>query len=263
MGEEPDSWPKELEALRKGMALGATMIDTAEMYGEGRAESLAGKAIAGAKREEVLLVSKVYPFNAGKGRIFSSCDASLGRLGTGFLDLYLLHWRGSVPLKETVQCMEELVKRGKIKRWGVSNFDVSDMEELWRLPGGENCAVDQVLYHLGSRGVEHSLMPALKRQGAGMMAYCPLGGTAWGARKAIASSKAILAVCEKHGVTVSQLMLAFALRQPNVAAIPKASSASHAKENAKAAELELPLEDWELVGREFPAPGRKVPLDIE
>jgi diketogulonate reductase-like aldo/keto reductase len=263
MGEDPESEPRELEALKAGLSSGMSMIDTAEMYGEGLAEKLTGKAIEGANRDSIFLVSKVYPFNAGRKFIFNSCEASLRRLGVDCLDLYLLHWRGSVPLPETVQCMEELVKRGKIKRWGVSNFDITDMEELWALPDGENCAANQVLYHLGSRGVEHSLLPALKRRGVGLMAYCPLGGSSLRARAKIASNKTLLSICEKHGATISQLMIAFALRQPNVAAIPKASRPSHAQENAKALDLVLSAGEWELVDKEFPAPARKVPLDIE
>jgi diketogulonate reductase-like aldo/keto reductase len=174
IGDNNRSERDETAAVRRGIELGLNMIDTAEMYGDGKSETLIGKSLRGIRREEYLLVSKVYPHNAGKDNIFASCDASLKRLNTDYLDLYLLHWRGSVPLAETVECMERLVNMGKIRRWGVSNFDVADMEELWNVPSGNNCAVDQVLYNLGSRGIEYDLIPWLSARGVAVMAYCPL-----------------------------------------------------------------------------------------
>jgi diketogulonate reductase-like aldo/keto reductase len=263
MGEDPSKEATELEALRTGLACGIPMIDTAEMYGDGKAEKLVGKAIAGAKREDLFIVSKVYPYNAGRANIFVSCNNSLQRLGIDCLDLYLLHWRGRVPLKETIDCMEELVRRQKIKHWGVSNFDLYDMEEIWRTPGGENCTVNQVLYHLGSRGADFNLIPTMRYEGVAAMAYCPLGGTNVDARAYVARNPTILRLCGKYGITVSQFMLAFILRQRSVAAIPKASRSIHAAANAKAIDIEIDEDDWDLVDREFPPPKKKVPLDME
>jgi diketogulonate reductase-like aldo/keto reductase len=162
LGDDPQRAANEIAALRRGVELGLALVDTAEMYGDGRSELLIGEALRGVPRESYRLVSKVYPHNAGRSNIFKSCDASLKRLQTDHLDLYLLHWRGAVPLRETVECMEELKRAGKILRWGVSNFDAPDMEELWNTPGGGNCAADQVLYHLGSRGIEYDLLPWLR-----------------------------------------------------------------------------------------------------
>ncbi|MDR1640012.1 MAG: aldo/keto reductase [Clostridiales bacterium] len=263
MGEDPANEANEIEALRTGLSYGMAMIDTAEMYGDGKSEKLIGKAIAGVNRDDVYLVSKVYPYNAGRANIFVSCNNSLQRLGVDCLDLYLLHWRGRIPLKETIECMEELVRRQKIKHWGVSNFDLNDMEEIWRLPGGKNCAVNQVLYHLGSRGVEFNLLPSMRYEGVIAMAYCPLGGTNMAARSNITHNKKILGICEKYDITVSQLMLAFILKHQNVAAIPKASRSFHSAANAKAYDIEIDEDDWDIVNKEFPAPTKKIPLDME
>jgi len=173
MGEDESKRDAEIEALRTGLDCGLHVIDTAEMYGEGKSESLVGEAIRD-RREDVLLVSKVYPHNAGGDKLVQACDATLERLGTDYLDLYLLHWRGNIPLEETVDGLEQLKADGKIRAWGVSNFDVDDMKELLALPNGKHCAVNQVLYHLGSRGVEYDLLPFLQEQGIPMMAYAPL-----------------------------------------------------------------------------------------
>ena len=175
-----------------------TLIDSAEMYGEGAAEHLVGQAIRGYDRERLYLVSKVYPFHAGRHDIFQSCENSLRRMGTDYLDLYLLHWRGSVPLAETVACMEELKAKGRIRSWGVSNLDTADMEELFEVTGGTSCLTDQVLYHLGSRGVEYDLLPWLRRHKMPLMAYCPLaqGG---GLRRGLLASPAVRAAAQAHG----------------------------------------------------------------
>lgn len=179
LGVRPDRFAQECGALRAGVEAGMTLIDTAEMYGEGAAEELVGHALRGLDRERLYLVSKVYPHNAGRQHIFQCCEDSLRRMQTDYLDLYLLHWRGAVPLAETVECMEELKARGRIRAWGVSNLNRHWMEELFRVPGGDRCLTDQVLYHLGSRGVEYDLLPWLQRHGLPLMAYCPLaqGGT--------------------------------------------------------------------------------------
>ena len=265
IGENRQKEQSEIATLRRGIELGLSLIDTAEMYGSGRSELLIGKALEGINRSEYQLVSKVYPHNAGKSSIFASCEASLKRLKVDYLDLYLLHWRGSVPLSETVQCMEQLVSEGKIRRWGVSNFDVYDMEELWRVQNGKNCAVNQVLYHIGSRGTEYDLIPWLKERGIGMMAYCPLAqaGRLSRGRNSILTNSALISVAEKYNISVMQLMLAFTLRQTNLIAIPKASSPLHVEENAVAFDLDISAEDWSMVDKAFPAPTSKMPLDME
>lgn len=261
MGENRAKRANEIESLREGVAQGMTLIDTAEMYGEGLSESLIGEAISGLDRSKLFLVSKVYPHNAGRQRIFDCCDATLRRLKTDYLDLYLLHWRGSVPLSETVECMEELVKMGKIKRWGVSNFDISDMEELWSVPNGTHCAVNQVLYHLGSRGVEYALLPWMEEHGVPLMAYCPLA-QAGSLRRELLGSNAVRKVAEKNGLTETQVLLAFVLHHNNVLAIPKAGSPQHVQENAQMMNFELSQEDYEILSSAFPAPNRKTYLDI-
>jgi diketogulonate reductase-like aldo/keto reductase len=252
-------------ALRRGIELGLNMIDTAEMYGDGRSETLIGKSLHGIRREEYLLVSKVYPHNAGRGNIFASCDASLRRLCADYLDLYLLHWRGSVPLAETVECMERLVSAGKIRRWGVSNFDVADMEELWNIPNGSNCAVDQALYNLGSRGIEYDLIPWLSARGVAVMAYCPLAqaGKLGRSRDDLLTNETLLSVTKKYNMSVIQLLLAFTLRQANLSAIPKAGSPRHVEENAAVSDICVSDDDWHRIDCAFRPPSAKTRLDIE
>lgn len=262
MGDDPARRATEVETLRTGAACGMTLIDTAEMYGEGAAETLVGAAIAPLERDELFLVSKVYPHNAGRDRIFDSCRASLERLGVETLDLYLLHWRGDVPLAETVACMEQLQADELIRRWGVSNFDVADMEELMAVPGGDACAVNQVLYHLGSRGIEFDLLPWQDAHGIPVMAYCPL---AQGGRLSagLLRDEAVAAVASRHDATPAQVLLAFVIRSGTVVAIPKASTPAHARDNAAALELRLTDDDLALLDQRFPAPDRKMPLDME
>lgn len=264
MGDDPARRASEIEALRTGVACGMTLIDTAEMYGEGAAERLVGEAIAPLDRDGLFLVSKVYPHNAGRAHIFGSCRASLDRLGTGALDLYLLHWRGEVPLAETVTCMEELRAEGLIRRWGVSNFDVADMEELMSVPGGDACAVNQVLYHLGSRGIEFDLVPWQAARGIPLMAYCPLAQAGRLARaRGLLQDPSVAEVAARHDATPAQVLLAFAIRSGDVVAIPKAATPEHARDNAAALNLRLTDDDLALLDRRFPAPARKMPLDME
>ncbi len=261
MGERRADEAQEIKALRTGIELGMTLIDTAEMYGSGLAEALIKKAIAGLARERLTIVSKVYPHNAGRGRIETSCENSLRRMGIDYIDVYLLHWRGQIPLSETAACMEALKKSGKIRAWGVSNLDIDDMQELWQTPGGDGCSVNQVLYHLGSRGVEVALLPWLRAHNVPMMAYCPLaqGGSL---RRGLLSHPAVRSVAAAHDATPAQVLLAFLLADENVIAIPKSSSPEHTRENAEAACIRLSEAERRELSAAFPAPARKVPLDI-
>ena len=265
IGDNPQKAQSEMSAIQRGIELGMNLIDTAEMYGGGRSETLIGNALRCIKREKYLLVSKVYPHNAGKLNIFSSCNASLKRLGTDYLDLYLLHWRGSLPLAETVECMEELVHSGKIRYWGVSNFDVPDMEDLWSTPHGENCVANQVLYNLSSRGIEYDLIPWLKNHEVAVMAYCPLAqaGTLKRMKQNVLTDKMLLSIANKYEISIMQLLLAFTLRQENLIAIPKASSPSHVEENAAALDVCISDKDWARVDSVFWPPTAKMHLDIE
>ncbi|MDF3008274.1 MAG: hypothetical protein K0R86_2141, partial [Enterobacter kobei] len=232
MGENAGQRQKEIAALRAGIDAGLTLIDTAEMYADGGAEEVVGEALQG-RREQVFLVSKVYPWNAGGQKAVAACDASLRRLKTDYLDLYLLHWRGNYSLAETVEAMETLIRQGKIRRWGVSNLDYDDMQELYGVTGGKACATNQVLYHLGSRGIEFDLLPWCQQQQIPVMAYCPLA-QAGRLRDDLFNSRAVQDVAHAHQATPAQVLLAWAIRQPGVMAIPKASSVDHVKENAAA-----------------------------
>lgn len=261
LGENPTKRDGEIAALRWGAQNGLNLIDTAEMYGEGASEELVGEAIAPLNRDDLFLVSKVYPWNAGRANIFDCCEDSLSRLGTDYLDLYLLHWRGGVPLRETVACMEELKKEGKIRRWGVSNFDVDDMEELLRVPHGDNCAVVQDLYHLGSRGIEYDLLPFLRKEGILMMAYSPLAHNA-SMRRTLTSSKAVKDIAQAHGVTEIQVLLAFVASKDGVFAIPRTGCLAHTQANRAAADIVLTANELDALNKAFPAPKHKVGLDM-
>lgn len=261
LGENKALLEQEREALAAGIQNGMTLVDSAEMYGSGLAESLVGKTIAGMNRSSLFLVSKVYPQNAGRKNIFRSCISSLNRMGVDYLDLYLLHWRGGIPLSETVACMEQLKKEGKIRSWGVSNFDTDDMEELWAVPGGKNCAVNQVLYHVASRGIEYDLLPWMREHKVPLMAYCPLaqGGTL---RRNLYQNPVLREIAEAHHATVSQVLLAFVIRGGDTIAIPRSGKAAHTLENAGADQILLTEEELQKIDKEFPAPAKKVYLDI-
>lgn len=261
LGEFMKTREKEIEALRTGLDIGMTLIDTAEMYGNGLSEQLVGQAISGYDREKIFLVSKVCPHHAGRKKIYKSIRHSLRFLRTDYLDLYLLHWRGMISLQETVECMEELVEKGMIRAWGVSNFDLADMQELMEIPNGKNCAVNQVLYHLGSRGIEYKLLPWQKQRNIPFMAYCPLA-QAGRIRKDLIEDTVLKAVAEKYHISVTQLLLAFVLRQENVIAIPRSSDKKHILENREAYDIKLEAEDLKKLNTRFPAPMWKVPLEI-
>ncbi len=252
MGERGADRRAEAAALRLGLDLGLTLIDTAEMYAEGGAEEVVADAIAG-RRDEVFLVSKVYPHNASRTRLPRALEASLKRLRTDRLDLYLLHWRGSVPLAETVEAMERAKADGKIARWGVSNLDLDEVEELG--PALPACATDQVLWNLEARGVEYDLLPFCAARGMPVMAYSPIGQGG-----ALLRHRALAAVAARHGATPAQVALAFVLGRPGVIAIPKAADPAHLRQNAAARDLRLAAQDLAALDAAFPPPRRKRPL---
>lgn len=253
MGERKRDAAAEAKALVAGIDAGLTLIDTAEMYGEGGAEEVVREAVAG-RRDEVFIVSKVYPHNASARGAVAACERSLKRLGTDRIDLYLLHWRGSYPLAETVGAFEGLKRAGKIRHWGVSNLDTADMTELWGKGNGTACAANQVLYHLGERGIEWDLLPALRSRKVPVMAYSPLG------QGGILREPALGKVAAKHKATAAQIALAWVLRQPDVIAIPKSASVERTLENAKALEITLDADDLKMLDTAFPPPGRASPL---
>lgn len=261
LGESQAARSREVETLRTGIEAGMSLLDTAEMYGSGRAEALIGEAIQGYDRKQLFLVSKVYPQNAGRKNIFKSCMASMERMKTDYLDLYLLHWRGGIPLSETVACMEQLKKEGKIRYWGVSNFDTADMKELWSVPDGDRCAVNQVLYHVASRGIEYDLLPWMRQHGVPVMAYCPLA-QAGDLKQGLYRSPVLTRIAEHHQCSVSQVLLAFVLRDGDVIAIPRTGNRDHALENAAAARIVLSETERKQIDEAFPAPTKKVYLDI-
>jgi diketogulonate reductase-like aldo/keto reductase len=255
MGENARTASQEVESLKRGLNLGMTLIDTAEMYGEGGAELITGKAIEG-RRDEVFLVSKVYPFNASRQGVIDACERSLQRLKTDLLDLYLLHWRGEHDLEETVAGFEELRRAGKIREWGVSNFDVEDMEDLMEVEDGENCAANQVLYNLSRRGIEHDLLPWCQERGIPIMAYSPIE------QGRILRNTELIRIAKAYQATPAQLALAFVMRARNTIAIPKSSDPHRVEENAGAAGLEISREDWAALDTVFPPPFRKQPLEM-
>ncbi|PLS31379.1 aldo/keto reductase [Bifidobacterium margollesii] len=259
-GRRPQS--QELNALRAGLDAGITLIDTAEMYADGKAESLVGRAIKNHDRSRLFLVSKVYPHNAGRRHLRQSLEASLSRLGTDYLDMYLLHWRGSIPLSETVECMEQAKSDGLIRNWGVSNFDTADMQELFATDGGDACAVNQDLYHLGSRGVEYDLLPWMDAHRMPMMAYCPLA-QAGTLRSGLTSSPVVRSIAAAHDADPIQILLAFVLRRDDMIAIPCTGSAEHLRSNLRARSITFSDDEITALDRAFPAPTEKEPLDMQ
>jgi diketogulonate reductase-like aldo/keto reductase len=255
MAETASRRKQEIEALRLGVELGMALVDTAEMYGEGASEELVAEAIVG-ERDRLFLVSKVYPHNASRQGVVQACERSLRRLKTDRLDLYLLHWRGSVPLEETVAGFEELRRSGKIRHWGVSNFDVGDMEELLRVPAGENCAANQVLYNVTRRGPEFDLIPWMTEQRMPLMAYSPIE------QGRLPRGGVLQRIGQKYGASPFQIALAWLLQTPDVIAIPKASSPDHVRDNHRALEIRLSPEDLEAIDAEFRPPRRKRPLEM-
>jgi diketogulonate reductase-like aldo/keto reductase len=243
---------EEEEALRTGLSLGMTLIDTAEAYSNGHSEELIGHVIAG-RRDQVFLVSKVLPTHAAGDGIARACVASLGRLGTDHLDLYLLHWRGGIAdLSNVVTAFERLRSQEKIRAWGVSNFTVSDMEDLFRVRQGDRCATDQVAYNLADRGIEHDLLPWCERHGMPVMAYSPLGGPGAG----LLRDPTLARVAAVRGCSPAAVALAWTTRSGNIIAIPESGSAAHVKENAVALSLTLTPQELQMLDAAHPPPGR-------
>ncbi|MDX2265502.1 MAG: aldo/keto reductase [Hyphomicrobiales bacterium] len=255
MGEKSFRRADEVAALRLGLDLRMTLIDTAEMYGDGGAEIVVAEAISG-RRNEVFIVSKVVPSHASRLGVLSACEQSLRRLRTDRIDLYLLHWRGGTPLAETVAAFEALKASGKIRHWGVSNFDAADMAELAGVANGKNVQTDQVLYNLTRRGVEYDLLPWCRERRIPVMAYSPVE------QGVLAEDERLAKVANRHGLSRSQVALAWVLRQDGVIAIPKASSPDHVRENRAAHDLRLVSEDLYELDRAFPPPKAKRPLEM-
>jgi diketogulonate reductase-like aldo/keto reductase len=255
MGDSAAARAEEIATLRLGLELGLRLIDTAEMYGDGRSESLVGEAIAG-RRDEVFLVSKVYPHNASRRGAVAACERSLQRLGTDRLDLYLLHWRGSVPLAETLEAFQALQRAGKIRHYGVSNLDLADMQELLALPGGAAVATDQLLYNLARRGVEWDLLPWLRAHAMPVMAYSPIE------QAQLLRERRLIDFACRHGMTPAQAALAWLLAQDGVIAIPKTSERARLRENARALQIRLSADQLAELDRLFPPPTAAVPLEM-
>ena len=257
MAERAHRRADEIAALRAAVDAGMTLIDTAEMYASGAAEELVAEAL-GSRRDEIFLVSKVMPQNASRRGTISACNASLRRLGTDRLDLYLLHWRGRFPLEETLEAFTTLRRDGKIRHWGVSNFDVDDMQELVSHEAGDTSrvATNQVLYNLTRRGIEHDLLPWCSGRHIPLMAYSPLE------QGRVLKNKTIAAIAARANASPAQVALAWVLRQKGVIAIPKAGSVAHVRENREASSIELSADDLKELDRAFPPPSRKKPLEM-
>jgi len=255
IGDDPKKADAEQAALSRGLDLGLSLIDTAELYGNGRSERLVGEVIKG-RRDEVFLVSKVKPENAGEMSMMLACEKSLERLGVDRLDLYLLHWESRHPMEEIIAGFEELVDEGMIARWGVSNLDINAMTRMEEIDGADRCQTNQVLYHLGSRGVEYDMLPFLRERDMPMMAYSPLG------RGGLLEHPALRAVADRHATEPAQIALAALLRQEDVVLIPKASTVAHVEANAEALDIRLDEEDFAVLDHAFLPPTKPEPLDI-
>ncbi|MGI9449202.1 MAG: aldo/keto reductase [Geminicoccaceae bacterium] len=255
MGDRPGRRADEIEALQRGIDLGMTLVDTAEMYGNGAAEALVGDAICD-RRDEVFLVSKVLPNHASREGTIAACEGSLQRLGTDRIDLYFLHWRGQVPLAETIEAFEQLVSAGKIRHWGVSNLDPGDMQELVGVSGGNAVQTDQVLYNLSRRGFEFDLLPWCRSRNIPIMAYSPIE------QGRLLAHPALKALAEAHNATPAQIALAWLLRQDDVIAIPKAGRLAHVEDNRRALDITLSDDDLTALDRAFPPPSGPTPLEM-
>jgi len=256
MGENKSAYADEVAALRLGIDLGMTLIDTAEMYGEGDAEKVVADAIDG-QRDRVFVVTKVYPHNASRTKLPKACERSLKRLRIEVIDLYLLHWRSNTPLAETVETFERLRSTGKIRRWGVSNFDLDDMKELLDIETGCACAANQVLYNLENRAIEFDLVQWTQKNAIPLMAYSPVGHG-----RGLLENTMLEKIAKRHEATTAQIALAWVLRQPGVIAIPKASNETHVRDNVQSIHIKLTKEDLADLDREFPPPKSKKSLPM-
>lgn len=255
MGDSRSSEAQEVASIRKAIELGMTVVDTAEMYADGHSEEVVGKAISNL-RNDVFLVSKVYPYNASARGTIDACERSLKRLGVEQLDLYLLHWRGSYPLEETVAAFEQLKRDGKIADWGVSNFDTDDMEELFAVENGSNCAANQVLYNLSRRGPEYDLLPWCQQHNVPIMAYSPIE------QGRLLNNHELIRIAKAYQATPAQVALAFLLERDGVLAIPKSARPERVEENRGAPDLEISEEDWTALDAAFPPPQKKTSLEM-
>ncbi|MGD1866639.1 MAG: aldo/keto reductase [Phormidesmis sp.] len=255
MGENSKDFDDEVLALRHGLGLGFSLIDTAEMYGEGGAEEVVSEAIKG-RRQSVFLVSKVYPHNASRDGAIAACNRTLKRLNTDYLNLYLLHWRGSYPLSETLEAFQQLKQAGKIRDYGVSNFDTDDMEEAMQVPGGDAIATNQVLYNLSRRGIERNLLPWCTQRQMPVMAYSPVE------QGRILNNATLKQLAKERDASAAQIAIAWLLQQPNVVIIPKSSRIDHIEQNYAAQHLALSPQELETLEVAFPAPKKSIPLQM-
>ncbi|WEV43688.1 aldo/keto reductase [Lactobacillus sp. ESL0684] len=263
MGSDDSKKQQELTAIQAGIDAGAKLIDTAETYGSGDSECLVGQAIKPYRRKDLFLVSKVLPKNATKKDMEQHLDASLERLQTDYLDLYLYHWRGNVPLAETIAELDRLRETGKIKSWGVSNFDVADLEEVEALPAGHHLAANEDLYNLNARGLDFDLIPWQKEHDVPLLAYSPVGGLNNNLHTDMLANPVIKQIATEHQVSVYQVLLAWTIRDDITIAIPQTASVSHMQDNLAAANLELTQADLDLIDKEYPRPTHKIPLDLD
>lgn len=261
IGDDPTKHDDEVKAIQTAINSGASVIDTAEMYGNGRSEKITAEAISPYPREQLFLIDKVLPQNASHSRLEQSLDRSLKLMKTDYFDLYLLHWRGSVPLAETVDELTRMQAKGKIKHWGFSNFDTADLKELWSLPNGQACLANEDLYNLDERGIEYDLLPMMRQNNMPLIAYSPLaqGDTISGN---LASHPLLKELASNHNSSVYQIMLAWAIRDQNTLAIPKAASPAHAKANIEALKINLTNDELTALAKEFPKPSHKEPLAV-
>jgi len=261
MGDDKEKYTQELNALRSGLEAGIQVIDTAEMYGDGNSESLVGDAIKPFEREKLYLVSKVLPNNASKKQLPISLDNSLKRLKTDYLDLYLLHWQGGIPIEETTEAMEKAKIQGKIKSWGVSNFDVTNMAKLLKQSNGHHCVTNQVRYNLGDRGIDFDLVPMMKEHNMPLMAYAPVArGDRLGSN--LTKQKVLLDISHKYNVNIFQILLAWCIRNGQTIAIPQSSNNKHVISNVKSANIQLTEEDLVKIDSVYPEPRVSEPLAL-
>ncbi|WP_026560908.1 aldo/keto reductase [Bacillus sp. J37] len=261
MGDKADTFEQEVEAIRVGLDHGVQVIDTAEMYGDGNAERLVAHAIKPYNREELFLISKVLPSNASKKQIPISVENSLKRLNTDYVDQYILHWKGSIPIEETIEALEKVKSEGKIKSWGVSNLDVDDLEKIMKLPDGIKCESNQVRYNLGDRGIEFDLMPMMSKLEMPLIAYAPVArGDRLGTN--LTKQKVLKEIAEKHHATFFRILLAWCIRNGKTIAIPQSSKTAHVIDNVKAAEIHLTQQDLRQIDSVYPKPSMKQPLAL-